>query len=398
MYDAIVVGARCAGASTAMLLARRGHRVLLLDRATFPSDIPHGHYVYRHGPRRLRDWGLLDRVAATGCPAVTELTSDFGDFPLRGTGLAADGVPMAYAPRRSVLDALLVEAAVEAGVELRQGVVVEGFTSEGARITGIRARTRDGTSFAERARVTVGADGRNSRLARTVEAPAYEAHPPVSCWYWSYWSGAPQPGLGLYLRPGFVILAFPTNDGLTAAFVAFPRARLEEVRADVEGAVTAALDRIPDLGERIRGGRREERYYGATDLPNFLRRPHGPGWALVGDAGCHKDPLMALGICDALRDADLLAAALHEGLSGQAPLDAALAGYERRRNEATLDLYRQNLARAQFRPLPPELLQMRAALRGDTEATRRVMLVDHGLRPARAEEDGHPPGAAIPAR
>ena len=116
-YDAMVVGARCAGASTAMLLARKGHKVLLVDRSRFPSDIPHGHLIHRHGPRRLRDWGLLERLVATGCPPITALTRDIGPFPLVARDLVVDGIAAAYGPRRIVLDKLLVDAAVEAGVE-----------------------------------------------------------------------------------------------------------------------------------------------------------------------------------------------------------------------------------------------------------------------------------------
>jgi 2-polyprenyl-6-methoxyphenol hydroxylase-like FAD-dependent oxidoreductase len=107
MYDAIVIGARCAGASTAMLLARGGHSVLLVDRARFPSEIPHGHFIHRHGPGRLGRWGLLDRVLATGCPAITSLLVDLGDFPLVGRELVLDGVPFGVGPRRGALDGVL---------------------------------------------------------------------------------------------------------------------------------------------------------------------------------------------------------------------------------------------------------------------------------------------------
>jgi flavin-dependent dehydrogenase len=142
MYDAIVIGARCGGAATAMLLARKGHRVLLVDRATFPSDIPHGHFIHRSGPTRLAKWGLLDRVLATGCPAITSFTSDFGDFPLVGNDLSVDGVPFACGPRRTALDRVLVDAAVNAGVELREGFSVESLTMDGDRVTGIRGGDR----------------------------------------------------------------------------------------------------------------------------------------------------------------------------------------------------------------------------------------------------------------
>src|SRR5919109_3684283 len=140
MYDAMVIGARCAGAATAMLLARKGYDVLLVDRARFPSEIPHGHFVHRHGPGRLAAWGLLDRVLATNCPAVTSIVTDMGDFPLAGEGLEVDGIPLGLGPRRSRLDHVLVEAAVEAGAELREGFAVDDFVTEGGAIAGVRAR------------------------------------------------------------------------------------------------------------------------------------------------------------------------------------------------------------------------------------------------------------------
>jgi flavin-dependent dehydrogenase len=187
--------------------------------------------------------------------------------------------------------------------------------------------------------------------------------------------------VSLAVRPGQVIFAFPTNDGLFAIFAAWSRDRFSAVRADIEGNFLSAVDAIPTLAARVRNGRGEERFRGASDVPNFLRKPYGPGWALVGDAGCHKDPFMALGICDAFRDAELLSDALDQGLSGRAPLAAALADYERRRNEATLPDYRQNLLAARFDPLPAELLQLRAAVRGDQNATSQFLMALEGMVP-----------------
>lgn len=381
MYDAIVVGARCAGAPAAMLLARKGYRVLLVDRATFPSDIPHGHFIHRHGPRRLARWGLLDAVAATGCPPATSWTLDQGDFPLTGEQMSVDGVALGYGPRRAVLDAVLVDAAIRAGAEFRDGFVDDVIADDDA-VAGVRGHSSGrAATVTERARVTIGADGRNSHLARTVRAPAYEAVPSLTCWYFSYWSEMPATGLEVYVRPGQVIFAFPTNDGLFAIFVAWERDRFPAVRSDIEGQFMAAIDSVPTLAERVRGGRREERFRGASDVPNFLRKPYGAGWALVGDAACHKDPFMALGICDAFRDAELLTDALDEGFSGRAPLAVALADYERRRNEATLPDYQQNLQAARFDPLPAELIQLRAAVRSDQEATNQFLMALEGIVP-----------------
>ncbi len=382
MYDAIVIGARCSGAATALLLARKGQRVLLVDRATFPSDIPHGHLIHHGGPRRLASWGLLDRVLGTGCPAITAMTMDLGDFPLGANELAVDGVPVACGPRRMALDRVLVEAAVEAGAELRAGFSVEALLMDGERVTGIRGGDRrGGRSGTERAAITIGADGRNSRVAQTVGAPESEQVPPLTCWYFSYWADVAGNALEIYDRHGRAMFAFPTNDDLFAVFIAWPAAELSSVRADIERQFLAAVDGVPALAERVRAGRRADRFYGATNLPNYLRKPYGPGWALVGDAGCHKDPYLALGICDAFRDAELLADALDDGLGGRRDITDALAGYEHRRNEATLPDYRMNLDRARFTPVPPKQREMRAALHGDAGATRQFLLSIEQLLP-----------------
>jgi 2-polyprenyl-6-methoxyphenol hydroxylase-like FAD-dependent oxidoreductase len=346
-----------------MLLARQGHKVLLVDRGTFPSDIPHGHFIYRGGPRRLKAWGLLDNILASGCPPVSKMILDMGAFPITGKDLVVDGVAMGCAPRRRVLDKILVDAAVEAGAELREQFSVEAFINDSNRMTGIRGRdTRGGGAAVEHGRIIIGADGRNSRLAQTVQAPVYEAAPTILCYYFSYWSEALCDALEVYVRNNRLILAFPTHDEMTAIFMGWPIEEFHQVRSDIEGNFMKVLDLVPNLAERVRAGRREERFYGSADLPNFFRKPFGPGWALVGDAGHHKDPYLALGIADALRDAELLANAVHEGLCGIHTMDEALAGYEKGRNEMAMADYHENLARARFTPPPPEVAQLLAAL------------------------------------
>jgi flavin-dependent dehydrogenase len=386
MYDVIVAGARCAGAPTAMLLARKGYKVLLVDRDTFPSDIPHGHVIHRGGPACLQRWGLLERVVATNCPPITSMLLDLGDFPLVGRDLiaggAAEGVAFACAPRRMALDKVLADAAVQAGVELREGFVVDEYVGDGDRITGIRGWERHArTAVTEQATITIGADGRNSRLAKAVRAPVYESAPVATCTYFSYWSGVPADALEVYVRRNRYVVVFPTNDRLIGVGVGWPAAELPVVRTDIEGQFMAVLDQVPDLAARVRGGRREERFTGASDLPNFYRKPFGPGWALVGDAGCHKDPYLALGICDAFRDAEWLAEAVDDGLSGRCALDTALAEFERRRNEAGMRDYHENLTGAQFQPPPAEQMQLRAALRDSPEDTRGFFMAVEGMIP-----------------
>jgi flavin-dependent dehydrogenase len=385
MHDIIVVGARCAGAPTAMLLARKGYRVLLVDRSTFPSDIAHGHFIHRRGPQRLHAWGLLERVEASGCPPSTTFTLDTGQCRLVGKDLALDGVAAGYGPRRVALDQILIEGAVAAGVEFREGFAVEEYVSEDGRIVGIRGRDRAGGALVtERAILTVGADGRGSRLARTVRAPEYEVTPTLTCWHFAYWSGVAATGVEVYVRQNRVIFAFPTNDGLFAIFVAWPIGERGAVQADLERQFMAVVDLVPDLAERVRAGRRAEGFAGAANLPNFLRRPYGPGWALVGDAGCHKDPFLALGICDAFRDAEFLVDAIDQGLAGRRPLDETMADYERWRNEATLAEFQMNIDLARFTPPPAEQQRLQAALRGNQEATNRFFMAREGLIPPEA--------------
>ena len=382
MYDAIIVGARCAGAATAMLLARKGYKVLLVDKSAFPSDVPQGHFVHRHGPPRLARWGLLDRVLATNCPPIVSAVMDFGDYPLAANDLVLNDVPLGVGPRHSVLDQVLIGAAVEAGVELRSRLLVEDVVTEGDRVTGIRGRMLDGgTPVIERASVTIGADGRHSRIAVAVRAESYNYVPTGACWYFSYWSDVAIGGLEFYARPDRYVIAHTTNDGLVTIFVGFPIERLPEVRRDTDGAFARALEGVSDLAERVRAGRRVEPIYGATDLPHYYRKPYGPGWALVGDAGCHKDPTLALGICDALRDAELLANALDERFSGRRDMQDALAEYEARRNAASRDDYLQNVSLAQFKPVPPETIRIRAAVRGNPDLSRQYVLARQGLVP-----------------
>ena len=340
MYDAIVVGARCAGSPTAMLLARRGYRVLLVDRAAFPSDTMSTHFIQRPGMARLKRWGLLEAVGATNCPAIEQLTLSFGDMKLvpPRPPAAPDAPDFAYCPRRTVLDKILVDAAVAAGAELRERFPVREIVFEGDRVVGIRGGST-AAPVEERARIVIGADGLHSTVARGAGAPEYDAQPSFTFGYYTYWSGLPGDGAELYFLEGAGILVFPTNDGLTCIGVGGPNDQFHQFRSDIDRHYRQYLELVPSLAERMRDARREARYIGTAEQRNFFRRPHGPGWALVGDAGYHRDFITGLGISDAFRDAEYLTDAIDDGLSGRRPLEEALADYERRRNEAARPLY-----------------------------------------------------------
>jgi flavin-dependent dehydrogenase len=373
MYDAIIVGARCAGSPTAMLLARRGYRVLLLDRSTFPSDIMSTHYVHQSGIARLKRWGILDAVVASNCPPIRQGTFDFGEFALHGSAPPADGVNMAYCPRRTVLDNVLVNAAVEAGAELREGFAVQEIVMDGGWVVGIRGSNAGGAVCEEHARMVIGADGMHSMVARAVDAPRYNEAPSLTCSYYSYWSDIPWDGFELYVREGRAIIVLPTNDNMVCIAVQWPHQEFETFRADIEANFMQTLELAPGLSMRVRAGRREQRFIGTADLPNFYRKPYGDGWALVGDAGYHKDPHTGQGITDALRDAELLAEAIDAGFRGGQALNDALAGYERERNEATFPIYDLTCKMARLEPPDPEMAQLLGALRTNQAETNRFL-------------------------
>jgi 2-polyprenyl-6-methoxyphenol hydroxylase-like FAD-dependent oxidoreductase len=377
-YDAIVVGARCAGSPTAMLLARKGYKVLVVDRATFPSDTLSTHIVHPPGVEALKRWGVLDRLTATGCPPIHTYTFDFGPFTLSGAP-GTDDSPVAYCPRRTVLDELLVRAASEAGAEVREDFTVADVVIDDGRVVGIRGHGKDGQTVTEHAQVVIGADGRYSLVARAVGPEQYNEKPQLLCGYYSYWSGLPVEGrFDVYVRPGRGWATAPTHDGLTLVVAGWPFAELEANRHDIEGNYMKTFELAPEFVERMRGAKREARFAG-TAVPNYFRRPYGPGWALVGDAGYNKDFITAQGITDAFRDAELCVTALDQALSGARPFDVAMSEYQSTRDEHVLPMFEFTCQLATLEPPPPEMQQLLAAVHGNQEAMDGFARVNAGV-------------------
>ncbi|HEU5320046.1 MAG TPA: FAD-dependent monooxygenase, partial [Methylomirabilota bacterium] len=312
---------------------------LLVDRDTFPSDILSTHYIQPQGVAQMRSWGLLPALEATDCPPLEKTTFHLGDLAISPP--RPPGMPPAYCPRRTVLDKILVDAAREAGAEVREGFSVREVLIKDGRAVGVRGRAKGADADAvEHATIVVGADGMHSMVARAVGAPSYHERPSYTCGYYTYWSGVEMEGAELYLGEGTGALAFPTNFGQVCVAVARAHAEFAEYRKDIEGNYLRWLEgTAPSLGAQVRAAKREERWVGTADVPNFFRKPYGPGWALVGDAGYHRDPVTGLGIMDAFRDAELVATAIDDGLAGRAPMEEALAAYEQQRNEAALPAY-----------------------------------------------------------
>jgi 2-polyprenyl-6-methoxyphenol hydroxylase-like FAD-dependent oxidoreductase len=376
-YDAIIVGARCAGSPTAMLLARKGYRVLVVDRATFPSDTLSTHVVQPLAVAALARWGLLARLTATGCPPIHTYTFDFGPVTISGAPGTTEA-PVAYCPRRIVLDKLLVDAAAEAGAEIREGFTCDEVLLEDGRVVGIKGRSKGTAAITERAEVIIGADGRHSLVADAVRPEQYHEKPPLLAPYYTYWSGLPVDGrFETYIRSHRGFAAAPTHDGLTMTVGGWPHAEFEANKKDVEGNFLKLFDLAPAFAERVRGARREAPFAGAP-TPNFFRKPFGPGWVLVGDAGYIKDPITAQGINDAFRDAERCVTALDQAFTRTRGFDDAMRDYQRERDAQVLPMYEFTCQLATLEPPPPQMQQLIGGIRGNQKAMNAFAQMNAG--------------------
>jgi len=354
-HDVAVVGARAAGSATALLLARMGHDVVVLERAQFPSDTLSTHSISRSGVVQLSRWGLLDRVLASGTPAVRQVTFHVGGESVTRPIKHHAGVDLLVAPRRRVLDAIVADAAQASGAGVRFGVTVTGLRQEGGRVVGVTARVAAGTPFELDARFVVGADGLRSRVARSVGASIDAAGHSDGATHYAYYAGPAWQGLEFFVADGSLAGVFPTNDGEACIWVCSPAHRAAGIRGRATSLVGAFDEMLgeaaPDLAARLRGARRTSPVRGASRLPNQVRQAFGPGWALVGDAGYHRDAVTGHGISDAFRDAELLAVALDGALRGDQYETAALAGYQRHRDEAIREIFGITCALAHYPPV-----------------------------------------------
>ncbi len=335
-YDAVVVGARAAGAAVAMLLARRGRRVLAVDRGAYGADTLSTHALMRAGVLQLARWGLLDRIEREGTPRVSRTVFHYEDETIDIPIKPRDGVPALFAPRRTVLDRVLVDAAVEAGAEVRHHVrLVDLVRGHSGRVEGVVLRDTEDRARAIGADLVIGADGLRSAVASLVAAPVTCRGRHAAFSIYGYWSGLPVEGYHWHWGREAAAGAIPTNGGEVLLFAAASSLRFAaEVRGDVPGAYRRILsEAAPGLAERLPGARLVGSLHGFPGHPGYLRRPWGPGWALVGDAAYFKDPITAHGISDALRDAELLARAVEQGG------EEALAGYEAARDGLSTRLF-----------------------------------------------------------
>jgi flavin-dependent dehydrogenase len=373
-HDVVIVGARAAGAATAMLLGRLGYDVALVDKATFPSDTISTHQIARPGVVQLHRWGLLDAVLASGAPAIRQVSFITADETVTRAVKHRAGVDLLVAPRRYILDSIVAEAAVRAGVHMRQGIAVRGVClDDTGRATGVYGHDRAGDRVAIRARVVVGADGLSSTVARGVGAEVIEDRGRGGAVRYTYYDGLPWAGIEIGITDGALVGVFPTHHGQACVWVGTPW-------ADATTAPFAAhLEQ--GLGRRLRAARRTAPVLGRLRMPNQLRRAHGPGWALVGDAGYHRDAVTGYGLSDAYRDAEFLAVALNRFLRGDTDETTALVEYQRRRDHALREVFEVTCALSAFPPVPEFVERQRQLSRAiEVEAARLAALPPPGER------------------
>jgi menaquinone-9 beta-reductase len=335
-HDVLIVGARVAGAATAVELARRGHRVRLVDRESPHRDTLSTHALMQAGVLRLEQLGVLPEVIGAGTPPIDRVTFHYGD-----RAVPVDVRRPLYAPRRTLLDPLLVDAARSAGVDVDLALEVLACVRDAdGRVVGVRARGRDGQVRTLRASVTIGADGSRSRIARDVAAPVTRQGQAASAFAYAYFREVATTGYEWCFGSGTAAGVIPTNGEVACVWIATPPARfLSRLRHDLDGAIPQVLaETTTDVADRVTAGARVSPTRGFPGTAGRIRRPWGPGWALVGDAAYFKDPITAHGMTDALRDAALLAEAVDRNLRGE-PETLAMTSYEQLRDQLSVPLF-----------------------------------------------------------
>jgi flavin-dependent dehydrogenase len=355
-----------AGSATAMLLARLGHDVVVVDQASFPSDTMSTHSIARSGLVQLRRWGLLDRILDSGAPAIRQVIFHADGESVSRPIKHKAGVDLVMAPRRYALDTIVAAAAEQAGADVRTGVTVTGVQRDGrGRAVGVHGRDRTGAPIEIGARYVVGADGLHSRVARAVGAAIKEVRPAGGAAQYAYYAGIPWTGIEFFVAARSLAGVFPTHDGQACIWICTPSADARAVRRRTLSRL-AAFDELlersaPQLAERLRHARRMSPVCGMLRQPNQVREAFGPGWALVGDAGYHRDAVTGYGISDAFRDAELLAVALDQALGADGDEATALGLYQQQRDQALREIFEITCRLAAY-PAVPTFIELQKHL------------------------------------
>jgi len=343
-YDLLIIGGRVAGASLALLMGRRGYRVLLVDRDGFPSDTLSTHFMAPVAVGALARLGVLADVEAAGFRRLTRTRTAIEDCVLEGP----IGPPSTYglAPRRDVLDATIVQHATRSGVEFRDRTTAEGLITADGRVVGATLRTAGAAAEAVQARVVVGADGKFSPVARWVRAAAYHEVPALRPAYYGYFLGLqplPEACLEIFYTPGQIGFVFPMQPGVDCLALEVQPDDFHTFQSAPLETFMSRFTRLPGMAARLADVKLEGKLLGTRGVENYFRTPYGPGWALTGDAGYCRDPSTGSGIADSLEQSFLLGDALDAALSG-GDWDASLADFQRQRDALLMPTYQATLS------------------------------------------------------
>jgi 2-polyprenyl-6-methoxyphenol hydroxylase-like FAD-dependent oxidoreductase len=361
-YDVVIVGARVAGSILATLLGEGGHRVLLLDRSSFPSDTLSTHFFRAPALSAFNQIGVYDEVQAVAPHLTINYNAVDGIVFPEPVDRPAD-YPFYLCVRRITLDDILVRRARRApNVELREGTRVSGLLREGDQVVGVRWKEREGISEAT-ARVVVGADGVRSFVAREVGAQAEHGEPVNRAMYYAYYRGIEPnegPAAEFHYRGNYLVYCFPCDNGLTLLAASVPIAEFAEFKRDPEAKFLSELKAMTALAPRLAKAEREGPIRGTGSIPGYLRIPYGNGWTLVGDAGMVMDPWSGQGIDQASTHAVSLARLLLDYLAGKTEWATAMKAYHRERNEFSLKTYHRTCTfGVDLRPMTRAALERR---------------------------------------
>jgi 2-polyprenyl-6-methoxyphenol hydroxylase-like FAD-dependent oxidoreductase len=396
-FDVIVVGARCAGAPLAALLAGRGVSVALVERATFPRDTLSTHIFEAHALAFLDRLGVIGAIRATGAPFVGRIHVRQEDLEFRAPLPQRDGdVGGLASVRRHVLDPILLESAVGAGADVRMATKVTALVADRERVAGVRV-AQNGSEAVLRSRVVVGADGRNSTVAALVGARKYNLTPNERFGYWSFFEGAepgPDPALIFHRWGDRLVIGCPADSGLYQVIVIPDLRDLPRFREDLEGSFMAYACSCEPVAEVLSEARRVGRIFGMLRWDGFFREPSGHGWVLAGDAGHFKDPTPGQGIGDAFRQVDALAPVIVEALDGSdEDLDRALAAWGRWRDEDAVEYYWLAADLGKAGPVPTAIPEITARLLAQGKIDLFLNLLTHRSRPSQVFSPGRLAGA-----
>lgn len=382
MYDAIIIGARPAGSTTARLLANKGYKVLLVDKAKFPSDSLSTHFIWQKGVYYLKKWNLYEKIIDSNCPSLKKMVSDYKDFPLVGCPLPYQDNFEMLGPRRIVLDKILLDAALDAGVTFLDEFSIRELLFDGGQVVGVQGYDKDDKLHDIKGKIIIGADGRNTLVAQKVNAKKYKEVPGKTFTYFTYFSNMPLEAIEFYHYDNYVIYTFPTNDDRSLLGIFGKIENVQNFKKNYSDHFFKTLKTIPNIEARLLKAKQEEKIYGCIDLPNFFRKSYGPGWALVGDAGYCKDPGLGQGITDCFRDAELLSEAIDIGFHQENNMLKSLSNYEKKRDEIVEEIYEFTLQSASITPTG-KILQLRNSIKNNAEYINRFLGLTAGTQSSR---------------